>query len=116
MPDFCRHQAIGMNREGGVRYGCGLRATAEGRYRKISPMAGSYDINGTKGCKRFMPSGMPAHPSIIDTLVGNNIRAKAIPIDKKEATTGKAFIREMLEYPHVECYFDLKKKFSRAVE
>lgn len=118
---YCRHQAIGVirqqyNRDGKVRYGCSLRETKEGHYRKIAPMPGCYDIDGTMGCDKFEPSGMPVHPSIIDTLVENNIKATTIPVGEKAPKTAEAFLREMLKYPHVECDFGLRKDFSKVFE
>ncbi len=114
---YCEYQAIGFNRKAGeAHYGCSLQETKEGRYRKIAPMHTGHDIDGNKGCGRFEPSGMPAHPSVIDTLVRNNSRAKGITFNGKAAKTEKAFLTEMRKYPHVDCDFGLRKGFIKAVE
>jgi hypothetical protein len=55
-------------------------------------------VNGFKGCVKFNPSGILAHPQILEVLVKRNSRCSLIPSDLDATQTSWDFDAKINDY------------------
>lgn len=92
---YCSHLMRGQHRDG-YNDGCGLRQNDVGKYARINlgdnlSEHGIDTVNGWKGCETFNPSGIPAHPQVLEILVRNNSKCSAIKSDPNATETSWDF-------------------------
>ena len=59
-----------------------------------------FQLNGYAGCEKFTPSGLPAHPEIIEELVKSNPLCNSVPFGRKDDfiyADRKSFVKEVIE-------------------
>jgi hypothetical protein len=112
--NYCRHIGLYLGKED-YETVCSLDIDKEGRCKqvliggKISTLSGDiFVIDSNKGCEKFEPSGLPAHPSVIDKLIAKNPLAKNIPSDSEAIETSYDFSDKMVKFPHVRCDYMLR--------
>jgi hypothetical protein len=83
----------------GYDEGCGENMSSDGKYARITYGDESArlgrdkieSVNGYDGCDKFEPSGLPAHPSVLEVLVQRNPLCSAIPSDPNAKETSWDF-------------------------
>lgn len=98
--EYCNNLMRGRHRDGSDD-GCKLIQNQEGDYARINSLdnyltgllkrSGIDFVDGSIGCEDFNPSGIPAHPEVLEILVKNNPKCSAIPSDPDALETSKDF-------------------------
>jgi hypothetical protein len=69
-----------------------------------------------KGCEKFEPSSLPAHPRVYKLIVRNNPRCKSIPIDKNALQTSYEFVEKIKRYLPPENYIGVRLQYRYKSE
>ena len=109
-----------------VEDGCGLRKNDRGQYARLSffdgvitkmKMKGLDAVDSFAGCEKFSPNGMPAHPSVIESMVKSNEKARGIPADENAIETRLEFMEKLDKYiPRVHLYISFNGKIIKRVQ
>ncbi len=91
---YCINLMRGSHRDG-YNEGCGLRKSEEGKFARITlgdqiAELKEYEIDsvdGSVGCEQFSPSGVPAHPIVLERLIKQNQKCASIPSDPNATET-----------------------------
>ena len=106
---YCKHFGFYVPKQMEVEEDlCSIQTDGDGRYLKLVSYDEEEKINQLNGCQDFEPSGMPAHPSVIDELVRNNSKARNIPVDQDATETGHKF--DSKKYDHAVPLHTRKKQ------
>ena len=105
--NYCSHLMRGMHRDG-YNDGCGLRQT-DGKYATIGGGESAVSVDGWKGCDQFSPSGVPAHPQVLEQLVRENPKCSQIPSDSNAIETSWDFEDKVRKYLPVINYISYTK-------
>lgn len=107
--DYCSRLMRGEHRDG-YNEGCEQRRNEAGKYARITlgdetarlREHGIDSVNGLCGCEQFDPSGLPAHPQVLEFLVKKNPKCSVIPSDPNATETSWEFSDKMNRYLSVE--------------
>ena len=101
---YCKNMVYGWTRDEMLQ-GCGLVKNSNNKFARLTILGGDITnlkekygidaINCLKGCDKFEPSGLPAHPRVLEEIIKNNSACQSIPSDSKAVETSWDFTLKM---------------------